>query len=47
MPPALEDWFPAIGRPRTPGEPMPEPFDRPDNVSDVQAKLRFVPAKPR
>ena len=47
MPPALEDWFPAIGRPRTLGEPMPEPFDRPDNVSDVQAKLRFVPAKPR
>jgi mannose-6-phosphate isomerase-like protein (cupin superfamily) len=47
MPPGLEDWFAAIGRPRAAGEPMPEAFGRPDNVGDVQAKLRFVPPKPR
>ena len=47
MPPGLEDWFAAIGRPRTPGEAMPAPFDRPDTVADVQAKLRFVPPKLR
>lgn len=47
MPPALEDWFPAIGRERTPGEPMPEPFPRPDTVADLHARLRFVPPKAR
>jgi len=47
MPPGLEDWFPAIGKERTPGEPQPEAFGRPDNVADVQAKLRFVPAMKR
>ncbi len=47
MPPGLEDWFAAIGRPRTPGDAMPEAFDRPDTVGDVQAKLRFVAPKPR
>jgi len=47
LPPGLEDWFHAIGRPRAPGEPMPEAFARPDDVADVQARLRFVPPKPR
>jgi mannose-6-phosphate isomerase-like protein (cupin superfamily) len=47
MPPGLEHWFSAIGMARTPGEPMPEAFDRPDNVADVQAALRFVPPRPR
>ena len=47
MPPGLEDWFSAIGRPRTTGEAMPEAFDRPDDVGAVQAKLRFVAPKPR
>ena len=28
----LEDFFKAIGRPRTPGEPAPAPFARPENV---------------
>ena len=43
MPPGLEHWFHAIGRPRTPGEPMPEKFSRPENVSDIQAQMRFLP----
>ena len=43
MPPGLDDWFKAIGRPRTPGEPMPEPFDRPEDVADVMAALKFMP----
>ena len=30
-PPGLEDFFKAIGRPRTPGEPAPAPFARPEN----------------
>lgn len=47
MPPGLEDWFHAIGRPRQPGEPMPEPFARPDNVAKVQEQMRFVPPKTR
>lgn len=47
MPPGLEDWFDAIGRPRTPDEPMPEAFERPGDVGATQAKLRFVPPKPR
>jgi mannose-6-phosphate isomerase-like protein (cupin superfamily) len=45
MPPGLEDWFNAIGRPRQPGEPMPEPFPRPDNVAEVQERMRFVPPR--
>lgn len=47
MPPGLEDWFHAIGRPRRPGEPMPGPFPRPDDVAEVQARMRFVPPKSR
>lgn len=46
MPPGLEDWFDAIGRVRLPGEAMPEPFSRPDDVADVQARMRFVPPRP-
>jgi hypothetical protein len=45
MPPGLEDWFNAIGRPRQPGEPMPEPFPRPENVAEVQERMRFVPPR--
>ncbi len=47
MPPGLEHWFHAIGKPRVTGEPMPEAFERPDDVADVQAALRFVAPKPR
>jgi quercetin dioxygenase-like cupin family protein len=45
MPPGLEDWFYAIGRERTPGEPMPEAFARPDNVQEVMDKMRFLPPR--
>lgn len=44
-PPGLEDWFDAIGRPRTPGEPMPPPFERPQNVAEIQERMRFVPPR--
>jgi quercetin dioxygenase-like cupin family protein len=43
MPPGLDDWFKATGRPRTPGEPMPEPFDRPQNIQEILQQLRFMP----
>jgi quercetin dioxygenase-like cupin family protein len=41
-PAGLEDWFRAIGRPRRPGDAMPEPFERPADVAEVQARQRFV-----
>jgi mannose-6-phosphate isomerase-like protein (cupin superfamily) len=47
LPPGLEDWFDAIGRPRTPGEPMPDAFERRADVGDVQKAQRFVAPKPR
>jgi len=45
FPPGLEDWFYAIGKERKPGDPMPEPFDRPDNVQDVMNEMRFLPPR--
>lgn len=45
FPPGLEDWFAAIGRRRRPGEPMPEPFQRPDDVAAIQEQMRFVPPR--
>ena len=45
MPPGLEDWMRAIGRPRTPGEPMPPPFQRPDDVAEIQRRLKFMPPR--
>ena len=45
MPPGLEDWFAAIGRPRVAGDAMPAPFGRPDSVGAVQENLRFVPPR--
>jgi mannose-6-phosphate isomerase-like protein (cupin superfamily) len=45
FPPGLEHWFAAIGRRRLPGEPMPEPFDRPANVTAIQEQMRFVPPR--
>lgn len=47
LPPGLEDWFRAIGRPRTPGEPMPEKFPRPENVEDILKAMKFVPPRPQ
>ncbi len=42
LPSGLEDWFRALGRPRAPGEPAPAPFDRPDNIEEIQRRMRFV-----
>ena len=41
-PAGLEDWFAALGRPRTPGDPLPTPFPRPTNIEQIQAQQRFV-----
>jgi hypothetical protein len=38
-PPGLEDFFKAIGRPRTTGEPAPEPFARPANVVTIERAM--------
>jgi len=46
-PPGLENWFRAIGRPRSPGDTQPEAFPRPDNVADVMEQMRFVPPRER
>ena len=45
FPPGLEDWFGAIGRPRTPGDAMPEPFARPADVGEIMARMRFTPPR--
>ena len=38
-PHGLEEFFKAIGRPRTPGEPAPAPFARPENVVAVEREM--------
>jgi quercetin dioxygenase-like cupin family protein len=38
-PHGLEDFFKAIGRPRTVGEPTPEPFARPNDVVAIERSL--------
>ena len=38
-PPGLEDFFKAIGRPRSAGEPAPAPFPRPADVVAVERRL--------
>ena len=45
MPPGLDDWFRAIGKPRTPGAPTPEPFARPEDVGEIQRRMRFMPPR--
>ncbi len=42
MPGGLEDFFQAIGRPRTPGEPAPAPFPRPENVEQIERDTVFA-----
>ena len=41
-PPGLENFFAGIGRPRTPGEPTPEPFARPENVAEIERRTVFA-----
>ncbi|MGE3712434.1 MAG: cupin domain-containing protein [Hyphomicrobiaceae bacterium] len=42
-PNGLEDFFQAIGRPKRPGEPAPEPFPRPENVLEIERRTVFAP----
>jgi quercetin dioxygenase-like cupin family protein len=41
MPGGLQDFFAEIGRARIPGEPAPEPFPRPANVDEIEARTVF------
>lgn len=41
MPGGLERFFEAIGRPRRPGEPPPEPFPRPADVAEIERRTVF------
>lgn len=41
LPGGLDRFFAAIGRPRQPGEPAPEPFPRPENIAEIEAKSVF------
>ena len=45
-PNGLEDFFREIGRPKKPGEPAPEPFARPANVLEIEARTAFMPPPP-
>jgi quercetin dioxygenase-like cupin family protein len=45
-PHGLEEFFAAIGRPRSPGEPPPPPFPRPDDVAAIEARTVFAPPRP-
>jgi quercetin dioxygenase-like cupin family protein len=46
VPAGLEDFFAAIGRPRGPGEPAPEPFARPEDVLGIERRTVFAPPRP-
>lgn len=41
MPGGLDEFFAEIGRPKHEGEPTPEPFPRPDNVAEIEARTVF------
>ena len=43
LPPGLDDFFAAIGRPRRPGEPALEPFARPADVHAIEARTGYGP----
>jgi hypothetical protein len=42
-PNGLEDFFAAIGRPKHPGQPAPEPFPRPADVLEIERRTVFAP----
>ena len=44
LPPGLDQFFAGIGRPRHPGEPAPEPFERPADTLVVEERTGFGPA---
>lgn len=43
LPPGLEEYFASIGRPRSPGEPAPAPFERPTHTGEAQRRTGFGP----
>jgi mannose-6-phosphate isomerase-like protein (cupin superfamily) len=43
VPNGLEDFFRAIGRPRSEGEAAPEPFARPQDVLEIERRTVFAP----
>ncbi|HVY00275.1 MAG TPA: cupin domain-containing protein [Pseudorhodoplanes sp.] len=43
QPNGLEDFFRDVGRPKSPGEPAPEPFARPADVAEIERRTAFAP----
>lgn len=41
MPGGLDDFFARIGRPRTPGQPAPDPFPRPEDIAQIERETVF------
>ena len=41
MPGGLDEFFAAIGRPRSVGDPSPAPFPRPADVADIERRTVF------
>lgn len=41
-PPGLENFFAGVGRPRQPGQPTPQPFERPQNVAEIERRTVFA-----
>lgn len=41
MPGGLDAFFAEIGRPMEPEQPAPEPFPRPDNIAEIEARTVF------
>lgn len=46
MPGGLSEFFQTIGRERAPGEDAPEPFARPENIAEIEARTVFAGLKP-
>ncbi|MBN3854006.1 cupin domain-containing protein [Paraburkholderia sp. Ac-20340] len=42
VPSGLENFFRDIGRERKPGDATPEPFGRPENVAEIEARTVFA-----
>ena len=41
-PPGLEDWFRALGRPKQADDKEAPVFERPGNISEIEARQRFI-----
>ena len=46
-PAGLENFFRAIGRPRTPGDPAPPPFARPENDGEIERASGMTYTRPK